>query len=108
MNRNVLQNNIKIISPSIAIFVHNFYSALSRLFVLGGTDLKFYKGKREEDAIAMAIYAISIIPILFMIMEVVNETKAAVSWLIVKETTLHKAKGIVSGSNLNITIHGYD
>lgn len=75
VNRNVFLHNIKIICPSISTFVHNCYSIVSRLFVLGGMELKSEEGTTQGDPIAMAVYAIAIIPMIFMIMEVVNETK---------------------------------
>ena len=40
INRNVFLHNISIICPAITIYVHNCYSLPSRLFVIGGFEIK--------------------------------------------------------------------
>ena len=69
VNRNVFLHNIKIICPQIATFVINCYSRPSRLFVLGGTELKSKEGTTQGDPIAMAVYATAIIPLIYKLIE---------------------------------------
>mgnify|MGYP001800026604 CR=1 FL=1 len=66
INRNVFLHNIKIICPPLAIFVHNCYALPSRLFVIGGIEIKSSEGTTQGDPASMAIYAIAIIPLIFV------------------------------------------
>jgi len=72
VNREAFLHNVEIICPAIAVYVKNCYSIPSRLFVVGGYELKSSEGTTQGDPIAMAIYAIAIIPLLLMIMEIVT------------------------------------
>ena len=73
VSRNVFLNNIKVICPSIATFVVNCYANPCRLFVLGGVELKSMEGTTQGDPSAMSIYALAIIPLLLMIIEMLAE-----------------------------------
>jgi hypothetical protein len=73
VNRNVFLHNIKIICPSISTFVQNCYAKPSRLFVIGGVEIKSSEGTTQGDPIAMAVYAIAIIPLILMIVEIMKE-----------------------------------
>ena len=82
VNRKVFLHNVKVICPSISTFVENCYQAPSRLFVIGGVELKSSEGTTQGDPIAMMIYAITIIPLILRTVDSVvasNEpnTKAA-------------------------------
>ena len=61
VNRNVFLHNINVICPAIAIYVNNCYSLPSRLFIIGGCEIKSSEGTTQGDPIAMAVYAIAII-----------------------------------------------
>ena len=74
INRNVFLHNISIICPSISIYVHNCYSVHSRLFIIGGGELKSTEGTIQGNPIAMAVYAIAIIPLILMTVELTNKT----------------------------------
>ena len=69
VNREVFLHNIAIVCPAITTYVRNCYSLPSRLFVIGGQELKSSEGTTQGDPIAMAVYAIAIIPLILMIIE---------------------------------------
>ena len=62
VNYKAFLHNINIIRPLIATFVHNCYFRPSRLFVIGGVEIVSSEGTIQSDHVAMAVYAISIIP----------------------------------------------
>ena len=70
VNRNVFLHNVSIICPAIATYVQNCYSLPSRLFVIGGYEIKSSEGTTQGDPIAMAVYTVAIIPLMLMIMEI--------------------------------------
>ena len=72
--RNVFLHNISIICPSITIYVHNCDSVHSRLFIIGGGELKSTKGTTQGNPIAMAVYVTAIIPLILMTVESTNKT----------------------------------
>ena len=45
----------------------------SRLFVIGGYELKSSEGTTQGNPIAMAVYAMAVIPLLLMLLEIVIE-----------------------------------
>ena len=63
INRAVMIQNIKIICPSIAMYVENCYRHEIRLFVIGGVELKSTEGTTQGDPIAMALYGLSLLPL---------------------------------------------
>ena len=62
-------HNVSVICPEIVVFVRNCYSLPSRLFIIGGSELKPCEGTTEGDTAVMAIYAIAIIPLLLMLVD---------------------------------------
>ena len=74
INRNAFLHNFAIIC--IAIYVKNCYSLHSRHFII-----RFCEGTTHGDSIAMAVYAIAIIPMILMIVDITSKiddsTKAA-------------------------------
>lgn len=73
VNRKAFLHSIAIICPSIATYVKNCYSKCSRLFIIGGYALKSSEGTTQGDPIAMAVYAIAVIPLMLMVLEVTNK-----------------------------------
>ena len=57
------------ICPEIAVFVRNCYFLSSRLFIIGGSELKSCEGTIQGDHAAMATYPIAIIPLLLMLVD---------------------------------------
>ena len=51
--------------------MNNCYSSLSRLFIIGEYELKSKQGTTQGDPVAMAIYAIAIIPMILMLVDIV-------------------------------------
>ena len=72
VNREVFLHNIKVVCPAIAVYVTNCYAIPSRLFIIGGHEIKSSEGTTQGDPIAMAVYATAIIPLILMIIEITN------------------------------------
>ena len=64
INRKVVIHNMKILCPEFWIFVTNCYALPARLFVTGGSEIASNEGTTQGDPIAMAMYAIGILPLL--------------------------------------------
>ena len=81
VNRNVFLLNVEVTCPSIARYVKNCYSVNSRLFIIGGGEIQSMEGTTQGDPAAMVIYAIAIIPLILMLVEIRmqdnNHTKTA-------------------------------
>ena len=73
INREAFLHNIKVICPEIAIFVSNCYAKSSRLFVIGGIEISSAEGTTQGDPMAMAIYAVAIIPLLLMVLQITDQ-----------------------------------
>ena len=74
INRNVFLHNVTIIYPAIAVYVKNCYSLHSRQFIIGGNEIRSCEGTTQGDPIAMAVYAIAIIPMILMIVDITSKT----------------------------------
>lgn len=64
INRAVLLHNSKVVCPEIATYLSNFYSEPERLFFVGGKEIASREGTTQGDAVAMAMYAIELMPLL--------------------------------------------
>ena len=69
INRNVFLHNVEVICPSIARYVKNCYSVNSRLFIIGGGEIHPIEGTAQGHPAAIVIYAITIIPLVLMLVE---------------------------------------
>ena len=58
--------------PPIAIYVRNCYTLPSWLFIIGGTEIPSSEGTTQADPTVTSIYAIAIIPLVLMIMEIMS------------------------------------
>ena len=72
VNRQVFLHNICITCLPIATYVRNCYTLPSRLFIIGRTEIPLSQGTTQGDPTAMSIYAIAIIPLVLMIMEIMS------------------------------------
>ena len=81
INRTVFLHNVEVICPSIARYVKNCYSINSRLFIIGGGEIQSREGTAQGDPAALVIYAVAIIPLILMLVEIRmqdnNHTKTA-------------------------------
>ena len=73
VNRNVLLHNVKVICPAISTYVNNCYSLPSRLFVISGAEITSEEGTTQGEPTVMAIYAIAIIPLIMMLLELTEK-----------------------------------
>ena len=70
INRNDFLHSLTIICPAIATYAKNCWSLHSQLFIIGGNEIRSCEGTTQGDPIAMAVYAIVIIPMILMIVDV--------------------------------------
>ena len=78
INRQVFLHNIAIICPSIATYVKNCYNTRLRLFVTGGIEITSDEGTTQGDPIAMAVYAIAIIPLIILLVDEMESNNASI------------------------------
>ena len=64
LNRSVAMQNLPFLCPELAIFINNCYATPARLFISSGQEIKSAEGTTQSDPTAMAMYAISILPLL--------------------------------------------
>ena len=60
LNRHSFLHNISYLCPSLAIFVKNCYSTLSKLFFVGGTEKASKEGTTQGDPVSLAICGIRV------------------------------------------------
>ena len=81
INKNVFLHNVEVICSSVARYVKNCYSVNSRLFIISSGEIQSMEGTTQDDPAAMVIYAVAIIPLILMLVEIRmqdnNHTKAA-------------------------------
>ena len=70
-------HNVTVICPAIAIYVKNCYSVHSRLSIIEGNEIRSCEGTTQGDPIAIAVYAIGIIPMILMIVDITSKKTAA-------------------------------
>ena len=64
LNRAAALHNIRMLCPSIATCAINTYRKPSRLFIVGGQELKSAEGTTEGDPLAVSLCAISLQPLI--------------------------------------------
>ena len=72
VNRKALLHNIRYLCPAFCTFVYNCYSAPSRLFVIGGFELKSEEGTTQGDPSAMATYSLALVPLINALIQLEN------------------------------------
>ena len=73
INRNAFLHNITIICLPLARDVRNCYYANTRLFIIGGCEIQLMEGTTQGDPTAMAIHAITIVPLVLMLVAEANQ-----------------------------------
>ena len=64
VNRQAALHNISVLCPSFATVLHNTYGAPVRLFVVGEGEIQSTEGTTQGDPLAMAMYALAIVPLI--------------------------------------------
>ena len=64
LNRAAALHNIRVLCPMIAVYAINTYRQTARLFIVGGKELVSAEGTIQGDPLAMALYALSIQPLI--------------------------------------------
>ena len=64
LNRTVTLHNVQYTCPPLATIAVNFYHTPSHLFVTGGMELSSEEGTTQGCPLPMALYALSIIPLI--------------------------------------------
>ena len=72
VNRKVFLHNINVVCPSVSIYVQYSYALPSRLFIIRGTEIKLSEGTTQGHAVAMPIYALSVIQLMLIVLEITN------------------------------------
>ena len=67
LNRAAAMHNIRIVCPSVAIFVINIYRRHSRLFIVGGGEIISSEGTTQGDPMGMAVYALALLPLVSLL-----------------------------------------
>ena len=73
LNRQSFWRNISYLCLTIAIFIKNCYSILSRLFIAGGTEIASKEGTTQVDPVSMAIYGIGVTPLVNMLIDILSK-----------------------------------
>ena len=73
ISKKVFLHNITMICPAIAICVKNCYSTHSQLFIIGSNETKSCEEKTQSDPVAIAVYAITVIPMILMIVDITTK-----------------------------------
>eukprot|EP00117_Sycon_ciliatum_P038353 scpid42091/ scgid2002/ len=63
LNRQAALHNIPRLCPPLATVFRNTYGSVSRLFVSGGGEIESREGTAQGDPLAMAAYAVAIMPL---------------------------------------------
>ena len=64
LNRSAAMHNIPRLCPSLANVFRNTYSRPIRLFVTGGGEISSEEGTCQGDPLAMAFYAVAVMPLI--------------------------------------------
>ena len=70
---NAINSNISVLCPIISTFINNCYCIPARLLILGGKEIKSYEGTTQGDPTSMAVYALSVTPLLNSMLDFVNQ-----------------------------------
>ena len=64
MNRTAALHNVPLVCPALGQVFKNTYSSPCRLFVSGGGEIRSQEGTCQGDPLAMAIYAVAMMPLI--------------------------------------------
>ena len=72
INRKVMFHNSKFICPIIATYIINCYATPSRLFIVGGGEIRSTEWTTQTDPTVMRVYALGILPLIKFLLEFIN------------------------------------
>ena len=75
INPQALLHNIDYLCPAIAKFLYNCYAISTRLFIIGGKELRSREGTTQGDPTAMAAYALGLTPLVDHVQSVKRSVK---------------------------------
>ena len=81
INKEAFIHNVKMMFPVFGTFVSNCYSSSSRVFIIGGGELKSTEGTTQVNPIALIIYVITTISLILMIIEIMYDQPGNISTL---------------------------
>ena len=70
VNGNAFLQNVEIKCPLIVKYVKNCYSLSNHFIIISGGEIQSIKGTTQGDPAAMVIYAIAIVPMILMLVEI--------------------------------------
>ena len=77
INREAALHNISILCPALSTVLCNTYGAPVRLFVVGEGELLSTEGTTQGDPLAMAMYALAVVPLIRQLRHAVSEVSQA-------------------------------
>ena len=75
INRQAALHNISILCPALSTVLQNTYSATVRLFVVGEGEIPSTEGTTQGDPLAMAMYALAVVPLIRQLRAVEPDAK---------------------------------
>ena len=72
VNQKAFLHNINVICPLIPTLVHKCYSKPLRLFIIGEVKI-LSQNTTQSDPVTKAVYAIAVIPLILMILEITDQ-----------------------------------
>ena len=103
LNRKAALHNISIICPSLARTLINTYRAPVRLFITGSGEISSMEGTTQGDPLAMAMYALAIVPLIDQLRASCPEVRQA--WYADDATGASTCRGLRSWWN-ELAHHG--
>ena len=73
INREAALHNISILCPALSTVLCNTYGAPVRLFIVGEGELLSTEGTTQGDPLAMAMYALAVVPLIRQLRHAVSE-----------------------------------
>ena len=73
LNRSATMHNVRILCPTLSIFVINVYRMPSRLLVSGGGEIRSCEGTTQGDPLGMPMYALGLLPLVSCLWDIIRQ-----------------------------------
>ncbi len=73
LNRSATMHNVRILCPSLSIFLINIYRMPSRLFVTNGGEIRSCEGTTQGDPLGMPMYALGLLPLVSFLWDMIRQ-----------------------------------